>query len=184
MRKGLGLLFALALCLPVGVVTAGAAGSATNTKLPKCKAFTGTQTYVPGLPKLGSTKKVKPKTTTHLKITGCTGAPGITSGKSDGSQVSKTATNCTTLFANAGKPGKPTTGTIVWSNGQKSQTSNVLTVTGTTPDGKLKAKLVTKYTGGLGKGKTSTATVLATPNAGWCSTKPFTKTTFKSTSIK
>jgi hypothetical protein len=183
MRRGLGLLFALALCLPVGVMTAGSAGAA-NTKLPKCKAFTGTQTYAPGLPKVGDSKKVKPKVTTHLKITGCTGAPGITSGKSDGSQVSKTATNCDKLFADAGKPGKPTTGTIVWSNGQKSQTSNVLTVTGTTTDGKLKAKLVTKYTGGLGKGKTSTAQVLATPNKGWCSTKPLSKVNFKSTSIK
>jgi len=43
---------------------------------------------------------------------------------------------------------------------------------------------VTTYTGGLGKGKKSTATVVATPNAGWCTKVPFKSTTFKSTSIK
>jgi len=184
MRKGLGLLFAISLCLPVGVLTAGSAGSAVNTVLPKCKAFSGTQTFVPALPKSGDSHKVKPKTTTKLTITGCTGG-GITSGKSNGVQTATTATNCNTLFANAGKPGKPTTGTITWSNGQTSQTSNVLTVTGASKDLKtLNAKLVTTYTGGLGKGKKSTATVVATPNSGWCTKVPFKSTTFKSTSIK
>src|SRR5262249_37360116 len=148
----------------------------------KCKAFTGTQTFTPGLPPTSSKATVKPVVKTTLKITGCTGG-GITGGTSSGSQKSTTATNCKMLFANAGKPGKPTTGTIKGSNGQTSQTSNVLTVRGVKGNS-LTAKLVTKYTGGLGKGKTSTAQVLATPNAGWCSTKPFTKTTFKSTSIK
>jgi hypothetical protein len=172
---------AVALCLPVGVLSATSAGAA-NTVLPKCKSFSGTQTFTPGLPPTSSNAKVKPLVKTNLVIKGCVGG-GITGGKSSGSQKSTTATNCKILFANAGKPGKPTTGTITWSNGQKSTTSNVLTVTGVSGNS-LKAKLVTKYTGGLGKGKTSTAQVLATPNAGWCSTKPFTKTTFKSTSIK
>jgi hypothetical protein len=181
MRKVFGLMCAVALCLPVGVLSASSAGAA-NTVLPKCKSFTGTQTYAPGLPPVSSNAKVKPKTTTNLVIKGCTGG-GITGGTSKGSQVATTATNCKLLFANAGKPGKPTKGTIVWSNGQKSTTSNVLTVTGTTATA-LKAKLVTKYTGGLGKGKTSTAQVLATPNKGWCNTKPLSKVTFKSTSIK
>jgi hypothetical protein len=186
MRRGLGLLFAISLVLPVGVMTAHSAGAAGT--LPKCKSFTGTQTYNPGLPPLSSSTKVKPKVTTHLTIKNCTGG-GITGGKSDGSQTSKTATNCTVLFSNAGKPGAPTTGTIKWFNGTKqvatSQTSNVLTVTGTTTDGKsLKAKLVTHYTGGLGKGKVSTAQVIATPNSGWCNTKPLSKVNFHSTSIK
>jgi hypothetical protein len=182
MRRGLGLLFAISLVLPVGVMTAHSAGAAGT--LPKCKSFTGTQTYAPGLPPLSSTQKVKPKVTTNLTIKGCTGG-GITGGKSSGSQTSKTATNCTMLFADAGKPGKPTTGTIKWSNGATSQTSNVLTVHGTTTDGKsLKATLVTTYTGGLGKGKKSTAQVIATPNSGWCNTKPLSKVNFHSTSIK
>jgi hypothetical protein len=169
--------------VPVGVMTASSGGAAQTT-LPKCKAFSGTQVYKPGLPPTSSSKKVKPKVTTNLKITGCTGGE-IKSGTSKGSQVSTTATNCKTLFANTGKPGKPTKGTIVWSNGQKSQTSNVLTVTGASADLKtLKAKLVTTYTGGLGKGKKSTAKVTATPNAGWCISKPLSKVNFKSTSIK
>ena len=48
----------------------------------------------------------------------------------------------------------------------------------------IKAKLVSKYTAGLGKGKTSTVLFTATPNAGWCFKVAFSKTTFKSTSIK
>jgi hypothetical protein len=183
MRKGLGLLFAISLFLPVGVMTASSAGSAVNTVLPKCKAFSGTQTYKPGLPPTSSTKTVKPLTTTKLTITGCTGG-GITSGKSNGAQTATKATNCKMLFANAGKPAAPTTGKITWSNGQTSTTSNVLTVTGVNKAGQLTAKLVTKYTAGLGKGKTSTATVVATPNKGWCSTAPLSSVTFKSTSIK
>jgi hypothetical protein len=181
MRKGFGLLFAIALCLPIGVLTAGSAGAA-NTVLPKCKSLSGTQTYKPGLPPTSSTATVKPTTTTVANITGCTGG-GITSGKSSGTLKAKTATNCKMLFANAGKPAAATPATIKWSNGQTSTTSNVLTVTGLTPQGNLKAKLVSKYVAGLGKGKTSTVQIVATPNKGWCKTAPLSKVTFKSTSI-
>jgi hypothetical protein len=181
MRKGFGLLIAVALCLPVGVISASSAGAA-NTVLPKCKSLQGTQTYSPGLPPTSSNTLVLPTVKTNLTITGCTGG-GIKSGKSTGSQKATTKTNCKKLFADAGKPAKPTKGTIVWSNGQKSTTSNVLTVTGLKGT-KILATLVSTYTGGLGKGKKSTVKVEATPNAGWCTTKPFTKSTFKSTSIK
>jgi hypothetical protein len=181
MRKGLGLLFAISLCLPIGVLTAGSAGAA-NTVLPKCKSLSGTQTYKPGLPPTTSNAKVKPTTTTVANITGCTGG-GIKSGKSSGTLKAKTATNCKTLFANTGKPAPATPATIKWSNGQTSTTSNVLTVTGATPQGDLKAKLVSKYTAGLGKGHTSTVQIVAHPNSGWCKTAPLSKVTFHSTSI-
>jgi len=62
-------------------------------------------------------------------------------------------------------------------------TSNVLTVTGLTSSGDLKAKLVSKYVAGLGKGKTSTVQIVAHPNSGWCKTAPLSKVTFHSTSI-
>ena len=140
MRKCLGFLFAVSLCLPIGVLTAGSAGAA-NTVLPKCKSLSGTQTYKPGLPPTSSNATVKPTTTTVANITGCTGG-GIKSGKSSGTLKAKTATNCKMLFANAGKPAPATPATIKWSNGQTSTTSNVLTVTGVTPQGDLKAKLV------------------------------------------
>ena len=181
MRKVLGLFAAVALMLPVGVISAGSAGAA-NTVLPKCKTLTGTQTYKPGLPPVSSNKLVKPVTTTNAQIKGCVGG-GITSGKSSGSLKATTGTNCKKLIADTGKPGKPTPAKITWSNGQTSTVSNTITVTGSTPTA-LKAKLVTKYTGGLGKGKTVTAQILATPNKGYCTSAPLNKVTFKSTSIK
>ena len=182
MRRGLGLLFAISLCVPVGVMTASSAGSATNTKLPKCKSLKGVQTYKPGLPIVTSTKKVKPVTKTKLKITGCKGG-GITSGTSNSSVKAKKGTNCAQLVKDSGKPGAATKGVIKWSNGQKSVTSNRLTVTSAPGASPIIAKLVSKYTGGLGKGHKSTVTLKATPNKGFCTTKPFTKSTFKSTKI-
>ncbi len=58
----------------------------------------------------------------------------------------------------------------------------MLTVTGVSGNA-LKAKLVSKTIAGLGKGRTTTIQVLATPNSGWCSTKPLSKVKFKSTKI-
>jgi phage FluMu protein Com len=186
MRKALGMLFAASLLVSVGVAASGPAGSAVNTKVPKCKSIQGTQTFTPGLPKSGSSQTVKPVTKTMLSITGCTGAPGITKGSSNTSSKATTATNCNKLLADAAahKPAKATTGVITWSNKQTTTTSNVLTVTGINKDGTLAAKLVSHYTKGLGKGKTSTVLFKATPNKGWCTKTAFTKTSFKSTSVK
>ncbi len=184
MRRGLGLLFAISLVLPLGVLAASPAG-AVNTLLPKCTSLSGTQTYTPGLPPLSSNKTVKPTVATHIKITGCSGGSGITGGKSD-SVVKPTAktkpTNCKILSASSGKPGAPTVGKIIWSNGQTSTTSNVLTVNKATAT-TITATLVSKYTAGLGKGKTSTVKITATPNKGYCVSAAFTKSTFHSTSI-
>jgi hypothetical protein len=187
MRKALGVLFAASLLVSVAVAASSPAGSAVNTKLPKCSKITGSQSFTPGLPVLGDKKLVKPKTATSFVISGCTGAPGITKGTSSSNSVAKTATNCNKLFADIGKPAKPAVGIIKWSNGQTSTASSVLTVTGA-KGASLTATLVTTYTKGLGVGKKSTVKVLATPNKGWCGltkpAKPFTKTTFKSTSVK
>jgi hypothetical protein len=182
MRKGLGLLFAASLLVPVGLAAAGPAGGATNTKLPTCKSLQGTQTYKPGLPIITSKTLVKPVVTTALTITGCSGG-GITKGTSNSSTKSKTGTNCATLVKNANKPGAPTVGIIKWSNGQTSTTSNVLTVTSKAGASPITAKLVSKYTAGLGKGHTTTTLLTATPNKGFCVTAPFSKSVFKSTKI-
>jgi hypothetical protein len=181
MRKALGVLFAASLLVSVTVAASGPAGAA-NTALPKCKALKGTQSFTPGLPKLGDPKLVKPVTKTSLTITGCSGG-GITKGTSNGSTKAKTGTNCNTLVKNSGKPGAPSTGVIKWSNGQTSTTSNVLTVTSKPGASPIIAKLVTKYTKGLGKGHSSTATVKAVPNKGFCVSAPFTKSNFTSTKI-
>jgi len=182
MRKGLGLLFAISLLAPIGVLTAGPAG-AVNTVVPKCKVFSGTQTYKPGLPPTSSSTLVKPVTTTAASLTGCTGG-GITKGTVNGSQKAKVATNCKKLFADAAahKPAPATVATVKWSNGQTSTTSSVLTVTGATATA-LKATLVSKTTAGLGKGHTTTIQVTATPNKGWCNTAPLSHVSFKSTKI-
>jgi hypothetical protein len=181
MRKALGLLFAASLLVSVGVIATSPAG-ATATALPKCKALSGTQTFSPGLPKLGDPKLVKPVTTTKLTITGCSGG-GITGGVSNGTTKATTGTNCNTLVKNSGKPGAASKGIIKWSNGQTSTTSNVLTVTSKPGASPIIAKLVSKYTVGLGKGHTSTAIIQAVPNAGFCTKTAFTKSTFKSTKI-
>ena len=183
MRKVGGVLLALSLVVSATAIAAGSAGAAANTVLPTCKSLSGTQTFTPGLPVITSKVLVKPVTKTTISIVGCTGG-GITSGSSSGSTKATTGTNCATLVKNAGKPGAPSTGVIKWSNGQTSNTSNVLTVTSKPGASPIVVKLVTKYTAGLGKGKTSTATIVATPNKGYCTTAPFSKSTFKSTSIK
>jgi hypothetical protein len=182
MRKGLGLLFALSLCAPIGVLTAGPAG-AVNTVVPHCKVFSGTQTYTPGLPPTSSDKKVLPVTKTNGAFTQCTGG-GITKGTVTGTTKAKVPTNCKKLFADAAakKPGTPTNFTVKWSNGQTSSGTSVVTVTGATATA-LKATVVGKTTAGLGKGHTTTIQVLATPNKGWCNTAPLSKVTFKSTKI-
>jgi len=187
MRKGIVLLSGLSLLVPLGIWAAAPASGVTPTKLPTCKSLQGTQTYNPGLPKLGVTTTVKPLTTTKLTITGCTGG-GIASGASNSAVKATKGTNCNMLVANANKPGAPTTGVIKWLNAAKatvatSTTKNILTVTskpGATP---IKAKLVSTYTQGLGKGHVTTTLLTATPNAGFCTKTAFTKSTFKSTKI-
>jgi hypothetical protein len=181
MRRGLGLLFAIGLCLPVGVMAASPAG-AVNTLLPNCKSLSGTQTFTPGLPPLSSNATVKPTTKTNILINNCSGGSGITKGTSVSTVKATKATNCKMISASNGKPGAPTVGTIKWSNGQTSTTSSVLTVLSANAT-TIKAKLVSKYTAGLGKGHTSTVYLTATPNKGYCVSAPFTKSTFHSTKI-
>jgi hypothetical protein len=183
MRKALGLMFACSLLIPVGISVAAPVGGATNTVIPKCKLFSGTATYTPGLPPVTSKALVKPVQGTNGAFTGCSGG-GITKGTVIGSTKSTTPYNCTQLFKDAAakKPGKATTATVKWSNGQTSTSSSVLTVTGSTKTA-LIATIVGKTTAGLGKGHTTTIHVLATPNKGWCSTAPLSKVSFKSTGI-
>ena len=97
MRKVSGLFIAFALLLPIGITTAAPVGSAVNTVVPKCKLFSGTQTYTPGLPPVSSKTLVKPVDATNGSFTGCTGG-GITKGTVSASAKATTATNCSTLF--------------------------------------------------------------------------------------
>ena len=176
-------MFATSLLIPMSIWASGAAGGAVNTVQPKCKSFTGTETFAPALPPLSSKTLVNADSEGRAAFTGCTGG-GITKGTVSGSTKATVPYNCTQLFKDAAakKPGKPTVSTVKWSNGQTSTSSSVLTVTGIKGSA-LVAKIVGKTTAGLGKGHTTTINVLATPNTGWCTKVAFAKTTFKSTSI-
>ncbi len=176
MRKGLGLLFGVMLLVPFGLaVPAGAAGPLP----PKCKAFTGTETWKPPLPKLGVSKTVNSTVTLKAKLTGCTGVHGIKSGTSNAITKLKKQ-NCTTTVAAANK-GSKSTGLIKWNNGKTSKTANVLTLKSKVGVSPATFKLVSKYTAGVGKGHTTTSTIKVVLNKGACQTTSLSKATFHAT---
>ena len=96
MRKAVGMLAATALLLPVGLL-ASPAGAATGVS---CKTATGSATFSPALPKMGSATKVKSTITiTGAKLGGCTG--GVTSGTLNAKLTFSTGSNCSMLLAGA-----------------------------------------------------------------------------------
>jgi hypothetical protein len=178
MRKGLGLLIALGLLLPVGMWVAGPAGGATPLP-PKCKTFTGTETWKPPLPKLGDKTLVTGATTLAAKLGGCTGVAGITSGTSNA--VTKfTKQNCTTTVANSQK-GSKSTGTIKWNNGKTTTTANTLTLKSKVGVSPAIFQLVSKYTAGIGAGHTTTSTISVLLNKNACISATLSKATFHAT---
>jgi hypothetical protein len=178
MRKGLGLLFAISLCLPIGVLTASSAG-ALGPLPPKCTAFKGTETWKPPLPKLGVKTLVSGKTILAANLTGCSGVAGITSGKSNAT-TPFTKQNCTTTVASAGK-GAKSTGKIIWNNGKTSTTANTLTLKSKVGVSPAIFSLVSKYTAGIGVGHTSTTTISVLLNKGACLTTTLQNATFHAT---
>jgi hypothetical protein len=177
MRKATGLLFAMSLLVPVGVVAAGAPSGAAAAKGPTCKTFTASISVSPALPKLSSTAIVTATVKTTGKIGGCTGGPvaGVT-----GANVStsyKYKGNCTTLLS--GKGGVTTLGasSLTWSNGKTSTIATTTTTTskaGATP---ITLQLVTKVTKGQYVGTTAISTVKETAPPGTCTTTGASKAT-------
>jgi len=177
MRKAAGLLCALSLLVPVGVIAAGSPGGAAAAKGPTCKTFTATISVSPALPKLSSKTIVTATVKTNGKIGGCTGGPvkGVT-----GATVStsyKYKGNCTTLLT--GKGGVTTLGSssLKWSNGKTSTIATTTTTTskaGATP---ITLKLVTKVTKGQYSGTTAISTVKETAPAGTCTSTGASKAT-------
>ena len=178
MRKGLVLLFAISLCLPIGVLTASSAG-AVGPLPPKCKAFKGTELWKPPLPKLSSKTLVSGKTVLTANLTGCTGVAGITSGKTNATTPFKNQ-NCTTVVQAAGK-GAKSTGKIVWNNGKTSTTANTLTQKSKVGVSPAIFTLVSKFTSGIGAGHTTTSTISVLLNTGACLTATLQKATFHAT---
>jgi len=177
MRRGLGLLFAISLVLPIGVMTAGPA--AASPLPPKCKTFTGTETWSKPLPKLGSSTKVSGKVTLKATLGGCTGVAGITKGTVNATTPYKNQ-NCTTTVQSSQK-GSKSTGKIVWNNSKTSTTANTLTLQ--SPVGKSPAifKLVSKFTAGVGVGHTTTSTISVTLNSGACTSTSLKSAKFHAT---
>jgi len=178
MRKGLGLFVIVGLLVPAAMWVAGPAGGATPLP-PKCKAFTGTETWKPPLPKLGDSKTVTGSTTLAATLSGCTGVAGITSGKT--SAVTKfTKQNCTTTVANSQK-GSKSTGKITWNNKATTTTANTLTLKSKVGVSPAIFQLVSKYTAGVGAGHTTTSTISVLLNKDACLKTTLSKATFHAT---
>jgi len=171
MRKTLGLLCAAAMLLPIGVITANAAGGAAAT--PTCGATKGTAKFTPALPKItnppSKAKKVLSKLTATGTLSGCAGG-GVTGGSVKFTQTSKpTPGNCSTLAAPS-KTSKGTIGTLVitWAGGKGTSTATAFTVKQTAAI--VDATTTGKITSGLFAGKTITGTTTYTLPKGACST--------------
>ncbi len=158
-----GVLLAVAVVLPIGLVAPDTASSATTGLT--CKKLAGVVTWTPPVP-----LKVAAKSNILLKgtLSGCTGTPKITSGVI-ALPVIKTAParTCATLL---NKPPKITQagGSITWATTKTKSTLGVLTLT---PAGPLNYKATAKVTKGQFLNKTLTMTGKFTPNAPGCPLK-------------
>lgn len=176
MRKATGLLFATSLLIPVGLMAAAPAGSAT-AKGPTCKTFTATITVSPPLPKLGTATKVNAVVKTTGKIGGCTGGPvaGVTSATVSGSY--KYNGNCTTLVTGKGGVTTPGASSLKWSNGKVSTT---VTTTKTLSKPLVMPaiiQLTTKITKGQYAGTSNVGKAKQTSPKGACQTTTGSKAT-------
>jgi hypothetical protein len=178
MRKAAGVLAALSLMIPAGILVTTPAGAASATT--KCKKLKGVQHFKPSLPALGQTKQVTAKTTATAKITGCKGG-GVTSGKVV-TAPGKYHGNCTTLLS--AKKGTVTKGKakITWSNKKTSNVATTLTSLSGPGTANPKLKLVTKFVKGLFAGHKSTTTITASAPSGSCTTKNLALFNFVNTS--
>jgi len=178
MRKALGVVFAAALIVSITAAVSGPAGAAGPLP-PKCKAFTGTETWSKPLPKIGVATKVSGKVTLKASLTGCSGVAGITKGTSNATTPYKNQ-NCTTTIASANK-GTKSTGKVVWNNGKTSTTSNTLTLKSKVGVSPAIFQLVSKYTAGVGAGHTTTSTISVLLNKDACLKTTLSKATFHAT---
>lgn len=173
MRRAAAILFALAVMHPLGVIDSSPAGAAGGTT---CQAASGSATFKPALPKLGS--KVKVAATVKVtggKLSGCVGG-GVTSGVVKLTSKFAKSLNCETL-AKQGST-NPTKGTevITWNNKKTSTISVTLTGVKTSPK---QARIAGTVTAGLFKGSKQSGTVEYIPPKGGCTSKGLSVATFK-----
>jgi hypothetical protein len=178
MRKGFGLLAALALLVSFGASVVAPAGAAGGLP-PTCKTFAGTETWTPPLPALSSKATVNSTVKLSATLTGCSGVAGITKGTS--SSTSKiTKQNCTTTVAAAGT-GAKSTGVVKWNNGKTSTSADVLTLKSKVGVSPATFQLVAKYTAGVGVGHTTTTIISVVLNKNACISATLSKATFHAT---
>jgi hypothetical protein len=178
MRKALGVVFAASLVFSITAALSGPAGAAGPLP-PKCKTFTGTETWSKPLPKIGVSTKVSGKVTLKASLGGCTGVAGITKGTSNATTAYKNQ-NCNTTVANS-KKGSKSTGKITWSNKKTSTTANTLTLKSAVGVSPATFQLVTKYTAGIGAGHTVTSTISVTLNKDACTKQSLKSAKFHAT---
>jgi len=172
MRKTFGLLCAVAMMLPIGIIAAAPAGAATVTQ---CGKAAGTATFKPPLPKLSSNTKVKSKLTSTGTVSGCVGG-GVTKGTTKFTQTSaSTPANCQTLVSPTASSA-PTKGTltITWAPGKVSTAAGFAIKQTDATHATTKGKI----TSGQFKGKSINGMVEFTPESGGCTSKDLSKVTY------
>ena len=173
MRKAAGLLFAMSLLVPIGVLTAAPAGSAVP-KGPTCKTFAAAVTISPALPKVGSKTIVTATIRSIGRIGGCSGG-GVTDAAFTDSYKYKG--NCTTFVTGKGGVTTPGPSSLSWSNGKPSvstTTATLVSKSGATP---IILKVTSKITKGQFVGTSASGNVKATAPAGSCKTTGLAKAT-------
>jgi hypothetical protein len=168
-RKVAGFVVAAAMVLPIGLISspAGAAGATT------CKTASGTATFSPALPKIGSATKVKPTVTIRgAKVGNCTG--GVKSATLNAALKFSVANNCSTLLAGA-TTGTKGTETLAWNT---TKTSTVaLTLVGVKGH-VTQTKATGLVTAGLFKGSKQSGSLNYTLPKGACTSTGLSKVTF------
>ena len=172
MRKVAGLLFVVAIVVPVGVVASPADAVAGTS----CKTVSGAATFSPALPKLSNTKLVLATVTAKgAKVGGCAGGGVKSASASLTAKFSKPG-NCATLATSGSTNPTKGKGTWTWNTNQTSTISLTLTgVKGVPKDSKLTGTV----TSGLFKGLKLSGTVAYTIPAGGCAKTALSKVTFK-----
>jgi hypothetical protein len=171
MRKTFGVLVAAALLVSAALVIGAPAGAAGGTS---CKSGSGSATFTPPLPVIGSKTKVKDVLKSSGTVAGCTGT--VKSGKITGVSPKSTGSNCTTL-ATPTKTATKVTLTVKWNTGASSTIAAQLKqipkkpVTTQTVSGPV--------TAGLFKGSKLSGKFTYSLPSGACTKKPLSKLTYK-----
>ena len=128
MRRIVGIFFIVAMAAPMGAIAAAPAGAATAGTT--CKSFSGTGSFAPTLPKLGTSAKVKSVLTATGSIASCSGS--VTDGSFKFVSSKSAGENCKSL-ATPPTAAIKATEVITWSSGKTSTISIKLAEVPLTP---------------------------------------------------